>query len=181
MFLELVCSDIDRLIPSSIKDRNFKYKVYRLLLLLSPRFYPVLIYRISYFLGKFHLTLLAKVLTWLNFFIFGIEISSRCSIGRGLLLPHSNGVVIGAWKIGENATIFQGVTLGAKELDFEYSQERRPTVGDNVIIGSGAKILGGVFISNNVVVGANAVVLNNLSSNAIYAGIPAKFIKSNMA
>jgi len=77
-------------------------------------------------------------------------------------------------------TIFQGVTLGAKELDLKYSRDRRPVVGDNVVIGSGAKILGGVSIAHNVVIGANAVVLNDLSSDAIYGGIPAKFIKSNI-
>jgi serine O-acetyltransferase len=82
--------------------------------------------------------------------------------------------VIGAWRIGSNATIFQGVTLGAKELDMRFDFKLRPEIGDNVVLGSGAKILGGIHIGDNVTVGANSVVLKSVKANSIVVGIPAR-------
>ena len=114
-----------------------------------------------------------------NFFAFGIEISIRCPIGPGLFLPHTQGTVIGAWRIGTNATIFQGVTLGAKDIDFAYSVTSRPTVGDNVTIGSGAKVLGGVQLANRTRVGANSVVLSDVPEGALAVGAPARMIASH--
>ena len=110
----------------------------------------------------------------INFFAFGIEVSVRCPIGPGLFLPHTQGTVIGAWRIGANATIFQGVTLGAKEIDFKYAENSRPTVGDDVTIGSGAKVLGGITLANKVRVGANSVVLTNMPEGVLAVGAPAQ-------
>jgi len=118
----------------------------------------------------------AKLVSLLNFFFFGIEIAVRCPIGKGLFLPHTQGTVIGAWSVGENVTIFQGVTLGAKELDFSYQESSRPTVGDGVTIGAGAKIVGGVALGSHSRVGANAVVLDDVAPGALVVGIPAKVV-----
>jgi len=146
----------------------------------SPRFAPVLLCRLAYCLYRLRLTPLAKIVSLLNFFLFGIEIALRCPIGRGLFLPHSQGTVIGAWSIGENATIFQGVTLGAKELDFSYQELSRPKVLDGVTIGSGAKILGGITLNSGSRVGANSVVLSDVEQGALVVGIPAKVVNSKM-
>jgi serine O-acetyltransferase len=82
--------------------------------------------------------------------------------------------VIGAWRIGSNVTIFQGVTLGAKELDMGFDCGRRPEVGNNVVLGAGCKILGGIHIGDNVTVGANSVVVDSVEANSTVVGIPAR-------
>jgi serine O-acetyltransferase len=84
--------------------------------------------------------------------------------------------VIGATRIGSNATIYQGVTLGAKEIDMAFDPALRPQVGDNVVLGSGCKILGGVTIGDNVTVGANSVVVESVEPGATVVGIPARRI-----
>lgn len=144
---------------------------------LSPRFVPVLLCRLAHRLYRWNLGLVAKAVSLLNFFLFGIEIAVRCPIGKGLFLPHTQGTVIGAHAIGENATIFQGVTLGAREVDFSYQEASRPTVGDNVTIGSGAKVLGGLTLGSGSRIGANAVVLESVPANSLAVGIPARVVK----
>jgi serine O-acetyltransferase len=142
----------------------------------SPRFLPVLLCRLAHCLHCMGLGPFAKVLSLLNFFLFGLEVAVRCPIGKGLFLPHTQGTVIGAWSIGENATIFQGVTLGAKEVDFSYQHSSRPTVEDGVIIGAGAKVLGGLTLGSGSRVGANAVVLHSVAPGLLAVGIPAKVV-----
>jgi serine O-acetyltransferase len=144
----------------------------------SPRFAPVLLFRLSHFLYKHKVSPLAKLLSLANFVVFGIEIAVRSEIGKGVFFPHTQGTVLGAQRIGENATIFQNVTLGARELDMNYSTSARPTVGDNVIIGAGAKVLGGITVGNNVIIGANSVVTKSVPDDVIVAGIPAQIIRS---
>lgn len=144
--------------------------------LLSPRFVPMLLQRVAYALQARRLGPLAKLFSLLNFMIFGIEIATRCPIGGGLFFPHTQGTVIGAWSIGENATIYHNVTLGAKELDFVYSREGRPVIGDNVAIGSGAKVMGGIEIANNVRIGANTVVTKPLADGVLAVGGPMRVI-----
>jgi serine O-acetyltransferase len=146
---------------------------------LNPRFAPVLLWRVASHFHQIHLTPLAKIASLLNFLIFGIEIGLQCEIGGGLYIPHPVGTVIGATKIGQNATILQGVTLGAKEIDISYLPQNRPTIGDNVTIGAGAKVLGGIVIGDNVTIGANAVVTKSLPDNVVAAGVPAKIIRSD--
>jgi len=142
--------------------------------LLSPRFVPVLLCRLAHWFYRLKLGPVAKLVSLLNFFLFGIEIAVRCPIGRGLFLPHTQGTVIGAWSIGENATIFQGVTLGAREVNFSYQESSRPTVCDDVTIGSGAKVLGGLILGSGSRIGANAVVLEDVAPGLVAVGIPAK-------
>lgn len=132
---------------------------------LSPRFAPVLLCRLAHWLYLCHLSPLAKAVSLVNFVFFGIEIAVRCPIGPGLFFPHTQGTVIGAARIGTNATIYHGVTLGAKEIDHAFSDGHRPIVGDNVLIGSGAKVLGGIEIGDNVRIGANTVVTQTVPAN----------------
>ncbi len=122
--------------------------------------------------------LFPKLLTYLNLVLFGIEVTPRCEIGPGLFFPHTSGTVIGAVRIGGNAIVFQGVTLGAKKLGLDFDSANRPEVGDNVVLGAGSKILGGIVIGDNVIVGANSLVVRSVPPNQTVAGIPARAISS---
>jgi serine O-acetyltransferase len=141
---------------------------------LNPRFFPVLIVRLSrYFYLSRWLRPFSHVLTWLNVIVFGIEFTPRCEVGGGLLLPHTVGTVVGALKIGNNVTIFQGVTLGAKFADIGFTPESRPVVGDNVIFGAGSKVLGGIVIGDGAAIAANSLVIENVLPGALMIGVPA--------
>jgi serine O-acetyltransferase len=143
----------------------------------SPRFMPVVNFRIAFFFYQHKLFPIAKLFSLINFVLFGLEIAIQCKIGGGLYLPHTQGTVIGANSIGFNATIYHNVTLGARGLDFDFNPMSRPTVGDNVIVGAGAKILGGILVGNNARVAANAVVLEDVPSGATVAGVPSRVVK----
>ena len=144
--------------------------------LLSPRVAPTLLYRLSHFFFLCRLGVIAKLLSCCNAVLFGIEIASSCQIGPGLFLPHTHGTVVGAWSIGSNVTIFQGVTLGARSLDFNPGPATRPTIGDGVVIGAGAKVLGGIILGDNCRVGANSVVLADIPPRCLAVGAPARVI-----
>jgi serine O-acetyltransferase len=144
--------------------------------LFHPRFLPIVLYRCSRASMLTGLPLLPHLLSYWNQVVFGIEISPRCEIGPGIFFPHTSGTVIGASKIGRNATIFQGVTLGAKQIDMLYDPALRPELGDFVVVGAGAKVLGGISLGDNVNVGANSVVLRSVSAGLTVAGIPAREI-----
>ena len=145
------------------------------LTLLSPRFLPVLLVRLAGASNRGPLKVISKIFSSVNFFAFGIEISPLCKIGPGLVLPHTRGTVIGAWKIGSDATIFQCVTIGAKTLDFEYQEHLRPTLGNSVTVGAGAKIIGHLVVGDGATVGANSVVLKNVPAGATAVGVPAHY------
>ncbi len=145
--------------------------------MLSPRFAPVLLYRLAHSFHVMGIGVLAKLFSLVNFLVFVIEIAVACQIGPGLFFPHTHGTVIGAVSIGKNAVIYQGVTLGAKDLDFTYDVAHRPTLGDDVLVGSGAKVLGGIQLGNHVTVAANAVLLHSVGDDVVVGGIPAKILK----
>lgn len=142
-----------------------------------PRFSCIAIYRASKYLHIKRIRLLSRFLQLLNTIVFSVEISMDTDIAGGLFIPHSFGIVIGASKIGKNATIYQGVTLGAKNLDVPFSHVNRPVIGDNVTIASGAKVLGGITVGNNVTIAANSVVIKNFEDYCVIGGIPAKVLK----
>lgn len=145
---------------------------------LEPRFHPVLLCRLSrasYLLG---IPLLPFVFSYLNLVLFGLQITPKCEIGGGLFLPHPVGTVLGAWRIGQNATIFQQVTLGAKHLDMAFTPDLLPEIFDNVTIGSGAKAFGKVKLGDHVVVGTNSVVTQSFEAYSIVVGIPARKVAS---
>ncbi len=145
----------------------------------NPRFLPVMLFRFSYALCRNKCRILAKFCSILNYCWFGLEIAMHCEIGPGLVLPHTIGTVIGANRIGENATILSGVVVGARSVDYSYQKNERPSIGNNVFLGAGAKILGGIEIGDNVVVGANSVVVKSIDGHQVVAGVPAKTIRNS--
>jgi serine O-acetyltransferase len=146
--------------------------------LLHPRFLPIVLCRLSRAAMLARIPVLPELLTYLNIVLFGLEVTPRCEIGPGIFFPHPSGTVIGAWRIGRNATILQGVTLGAQRMDLHFDRRLRPEVGDNVTLGAGAKILGGVRIGDNATVGANAVVVDSVEANCTVVGIPARRVSN---
>jgi len=145
--------------------------------LFSLRFTPILLCRLAHLLFLYKLFPLAKVVSLVNFLIFGLEVGIKCEIGGGLFLPHTSGTVIGALSIGKNATIYQGVTIGARELDFSYLATSRPVIGDDVVIATGAVILGAVHIGNRSRIGANSVVLSSIPDDVLAVGAPARVVE----
>lgn len=147
--------------------------------LLSPRFLPVLNCRLAHFFYVRRLGVIAKFFSTLNFFLYGLEVAVRCPIGPGLFLPHTHGTVIGATRIGANVTIYQGVTLGAREADFSYGPDTRPIVEDDVVIGAGAKVIGGLTLGRAARIGANSVVLTSVPTGGLAIGVPAQIRSSS--
>ena len=144
--------------------------------LLHPRFLPIVLCRASRAARLRKIPALPELLTYLNIVLFGLEVTPRCEIGPGIFFPHPSGTVIGAWRIGSNVTILQGVTLGAKRMDLGFDFRLRPEIGDNVTLGAGAKVLGGIHIGDNVTVGANSVVVDSVEADSTVVGIPAREI-----
>jgi serine O-acetyltransferase len=140
---------------------------------LNPRFLPVAMIRAAFCLDRAGHKGLAKLFSALNLFFFGIEVPSKLNIGPGLVLPHTVGTVLGGASIGMNATIFHQVTLGAVVADYHYDLSTRPTVGDDVTITAGAKVLGSIFLGKGCVIGANAVVLKSVPESCLAIGVPA--------
>jgi serine O-acetyltransferase len=140
----------------------------------SPRFAPVTLVRTAQCLHATGWQRLAKLPALVNFVLFGIEVPPRIPIGPGLVLMHTQGTVLGAASIGANVTLYHQVTLGAVEMDFAYTAMLRPIIGDGVVIGVGAKVLGGLTLGNGSVVGANAVVIKNVPPGYVAIGVPAR-------
>lgn len=145
-------------------------------LLLYPHIKALIYYKLSHGLYKRNLYFLARLISNLGRFFTGIEIHPGATIGKGLFIDHGIGVVIGETaEVGDNVTLYQGVTLGGTGNEVG---KRHPTVGNNVVIGAGAKILGDIYIADGTKVGANAVVLKSTRPNSTVVGIPAKEVKN---
>lgn len=142
----------------------------------SPRFAPVALIRAAQCLQAAGWPRLAKIPALTNFVLFGIEVPPRLPIGPGLVLMHTHGTVLGAANIGANVTLYQQVTLGARDMDFAYTLALRPTVEDGVIVSAGAKVLGGLTLGRECVVGANAVVLGDVPPGHVAVGVPARHL-----
>ncbi|MDO4219264.1 MAG: serine O-acetyltransferase EpsC [Synergistaceae bacterium] len=145
----------------------------------SPGFLAIVCHRFLHFLhSKLHCPILPRFLALIVRIWTGIEIHPGAKIGYGFFIDHGTGVVIGeTTEIGNNVTMFQGVTLGGRGN--EKGQKRHPTIGDNVFIGSGAKILGPVVVGSNSKIGANSVVLKDVPDGATITGMRARIIKIN--
>jgi len=163
----------------SIIDRDPAAKSKLSLILTYPGVKAVFFHRIANFfhLAKFHLV--ARIISQLSRFLTGIEIHPGAKIGRNLFIDHGMGVVIGETsEIGNNVTIYHMATLGGIAPSINSNNQRQvkrhPTLGDCVVVGSGAQILGPVKIGANAKVGANAVVTKDVPENAVMVGIPAK-------
>ena len=143
--------------------------------LLYPGYHAVAFHKISHFFYKCHLYFIARMVSQWGRFFTQIEIHPGATIGRRLVIDHGNGIVIGETAvIGDDCLIYHGVTLGGSSLDHV---KRHPTLGNNVMVGAGAKLIGNIVIGNNVKVGANAVVTKDIVDDDVVAGVPAKSIK----
>lgn len=139
-------------------------------LILYPGFHILIFHRISHFLYKYRLFFLARLNSQIGRFFTGIEIHPGAKIGKRLFIDHGMGIVIGETAvIGNDCTIYHGATLGGTGKD---NNKRHPTVGNNVMIGAGAKVLGPINIGNNVKIGAGAVVLHDIEKNTTVVGVP---------
>ena len=159
----------------AFRDRDPAAKSNAEVLLLYSGMHALLAYRVSHFLHEKKLYLPARAVSQVARFATGIEIHPGAKIGKGLVIDHGMGVVIGETaEIGDNCTIYQGVTLGGTGKDVG---KRHPTLGDNVLVGAGAKVLGPFTIGDGSKIAANAVVLDEIPANATAVGIPAKVVK----
>lgn len=168
--------DLNRVLENDPAART-KLEVF----LLYPSIHALIAYRISHFFYKHKLFFIARLISQISRFFTGIEIHPGATIGRGLFIDHGMGVVIGETaEVGDDVTLYHGVTLGGTGKD---KGKRHPTVGNNVVIGAGAKVLGPILVGDNAKIGANAVVVKNVPSGATAVGIPAKNIvrQSNAA
>lgn len=139
-------------------------------------FHAVLIHRFTHLLYRFRIPFFPRLLSQVSRFITGIEIHPAARIGRGFFIDHGMGVVIGETaEIGRNVTLYQGVTLGGTGKE---AGKRHPTIGHNVVIGAGAKILGNIKIGHNVKIGANSVVLDDVPDDSTVVGIPGRIVRS---
>ena len=144
-------------------------------LLCYPGLHAVYFHKVSHFLWKHKFRLLARLVSQTGRFFTGIEIHPGAKIGKRFFIDHGMGVVIGETaEIGDDVTIYHGVTLGGTSWKKE---KRHPTIGDRVIIGTGAKILGPLTIGHDSKVGANSVVVNEVPAHSTVVGIPAKSTK----
>ena len=142
----------------------------------APRMMPVVFIRLAEFFFWLRMGIVAKLFSTINVVLFGLEVSPQVQIGGGLFLPHTVGTILGAELIGNNVTILQGVTLGTAEPDRGFTVSLRPVIGNNVLIGAGAKIIGRVTVGDYAKVGANAVVLQDVPPYALAVGVPARII-----
>ena len=140
-------------------------------------FHAVCMHRLAHKLYKRRIFGLARFISQVNRFCTGIEIHPGATIGRGLFIDHGMGVVIGeTTEIGENCTLYQGVTLGGTGTE---SGKRHPTLGNNVMVGSGAKVLGPFKVGDNSKIAAGAVVLSEVPPNSTCVGVPARIVRVN--
>lgn len=161
--------DIDSIMKNDPAARN-RLEVF----LLYPSIHAVISHRIANFCYKRKMFFLARLISQLSRHFTGIEIHPGAKIGKGLFIDHGMGVVIGETaEIGDNVVMYHGVTLGGTGKN---KGKRHPTVGNNVTIGSGAKILGPITLGDNSKIGANAVVLKDIPANCTAVGIPAKIV-----
>lgn len=134
-------------------------------------------YRVARFFYKLHLFFLARLISQLGRFFTGIEIHPGAKIGKRLFIDHGMGVVIGETSIiGDDVLLYQGVTLGGTGIE---KGKRHPTIGNNVVIGTGAKILGNITIGDNSYIGANAVVIKDVPHNSTVVGVPGRITKQD--
>ncbi|WP_280998580.1 serine O-acetyltransferase EpsC [Marinitoga aeolica] len=145
------------------------------IILFNTAFHGLVLYRIYHFFHKYKIYPISYFLYMLSKILYSMDIHPAAKLDAGIVIDHGIGVVIGSTTtVGSGTLIYHQVTLGAKHIK---KGKRHPDIGENVIIGAGAKVLGDIIIGDNSVIAANSVVLRNVPSNCLVAGIPAK-IKS---
>ena len=140
-----------------------------------PGFHAILFHRFSHWLYAAGVPVLPRFLSQISRFFTGIEIHPGATIGRRFFIDHGMGVVIGATtEIGDDVLLYQGVTLGGTGNE---QGKRHPTLGNNVVVGTGAKVLGGIRIGSNVKIGAGSVVVHAVPDNSTVVGIPGRVVR----
>lgn len=169
MFFDNIRSDI-----RCVFERDPAARSILEVLLCYPGLHAIIMHRIAHWFYEKRLYLVARLMSQISRFFTGIEIHPGAKIGRGLFIDHGMGVVIGETaQIGDNVTLYQGVTLGGTGKE---RGKRHPTIGDNVVIGTGAKLLGSFTVGDNAKIGAGAVVLKDVPPNTTVVGIPGKVV-----
>ncbi|MEO0137099.1 MAG: serine O-acetyltransferase [candidate division WOR-3 bacterium] len=159
--------DIETVFARDPAARNF-FEV----LFCYPGLHAIWLHRVTHFLWCHNFKFLARILSHMNRFLTGIEIHPGAKIGRRFFIDHGAGIVIGeTTEIGDDVLIYQGVTLGGTSLE---KKKRHPTIGNNVIIGAGAIVLGPIRIGNNVRIAAGSVVVKDVPDNATVIGVPGR-------
>ena len=159
----------------AVKERDPAAKSAVEVLLLYPGLHALVFYRIAHKLWEWKLPIIPRWLSQVARFFTGIEIHPGAAIGSKLFIDHGMGVVVGETAIiGDNVLLYQGVTLGGTGKE---CGKRHPTVGNNVVIGTGAKVLGNITIGDNSYIGANAVVIKDVPANSTVVGIPGRITK----
>ncbi len=176
----LKISVISLLFYSEIKQaqkRDPAAKGFLEVLLLYPGLHALIYHRTAHFLYGIHLFLLARLISQFVRFTTGIEIHPGAKIGRRFFIDHGMGVVIGETAVvGDDVLLYQGVTLGGTGLE---KGKRHPTIGNNVVIGTGAKVLGNITVGDNSYIGANAVVIKDVPPNSTVVGVPGRITKQD--
>jgi serine O-acetyltransferase len=145
------------------------------ILLTYAGFHALVFHRIAHLLDRLRIPLLPRMISQFGRFLTGVEIHPGARIGRRFFIDHGKGVVIGQTAvIGNDVTLFQGVTLGGTGKE---SGKRHPTLGNNIVVGAGAKVLGNISIGDNVKIGANAVVLSDVPANSTVVGVPGRIVR----
>ena len=163
----------------SVIDRDPAAKSKLGVILTYPGVKAVFLHQIAHFFCVAKFDLIARVISQFSRFLTGIEIHPKAKIGKNLFIDHGMGVVIGETsEIGDNVTIYHAVTLGgispSIDSDDQRNVKRHPTLKNNVVVGSGAQVLGPIIVGANAKIGANAVVTKDVPENAVMVGIPAK-------
>lgn len=154
----------------NIKEQDPAAKSILEVILLYQGFHILVWHRIAHGLYKINLTFLARLFSQLGRFFTGIEIHPGATIGKRLFIDHGMGIVIGETAVvGDDCCIYHGATLGGTGKD---TKKRHPTIGNNVMVGTGAKVLGPITVGDNVKIGAGAIVLKDVRSNVTVVGVP---------
>ena len=144
------------------------------ILLAYPGFHARQFHRLAHTLFRWHVPVLPRLISQFSRFFTGIEIHPGAKIGEGFFIDHGMGVVIGETsEIGDNVTLYQGVTLGGTSMQ---RTKRHPTLGDNVVVGVGAQLIGNITIGDNAKVGAGSVVVTSVPANATVVGVPGRVV-----
>ncbi len=156
----------------AVKERDPACRSTLEVLLCYPGFHVLFYHRMAHWLWTHKIKLAARWLSQMGRFFTGIEIHPGATIGPGFFIDHGMGVVIGETaEIGENVTMYHGVTLGGTSWKKE---KRHPTIGDNVVIGAGAKVLGPFKVGDNSKIGSGSVVVNEVPPNSVVVGVPGR-------
>jgi len=139
-----------------------------------PGFQALVMHRISHKLWTYNLPFFPRLISHITRFLTGVEIHPGAQIGKGVFIDHGMGVVIGETsEIGDRCLLYQGVTLGGTGKE---SGKRHPTLESNVVVGAGAKVLGGIYVGTNTRIGAGSVVVKNVDANSTVVGIPGRIV-----